>query len=95
MLAFYLTSFLIFVQLFYKFASERMLSLSHGWVLGFDLVFKTSEQALFNRLRYWSASKSGKDDSKDRDKHISLKEFMKSSQKWEEKERVSCRTGIW
>ncbi len=64
-----------------------MLSLSHGSVLGFDflalrgaMVFKTSEQAVLNRLRCCSAFKSGKDDSKDSDKHISLKVFVKSSQ---------------
>ncbi len=77
-----------------------MLSLSHGSVLGFDffglrgaVVFKTSEQAL-NRLRCCSASKSGKDDSRDRDKHTSLKVSVKASHKWEEKERVSCTVGV-
>ncbi len=48
------------------------------------MVFKTSEQAL-NRLRNCSTSKSGKDDSRDRDKHTSLKVFVKASHKWEEK----------
>ncbi len=48
------------------------------------MVFKTSEQAL-NRLRNCSTSKSGKDDSRDRDKHTSLKGFVKASHKWEEK----------
>ncbi len=44
-----------------------MLSLSHGSVLGFDflglrgaVVFKSSEQAVLNRLRCFSATKSGK-----------------------------------
>ncbi len=69
-----------------------MLSLSHGSVLGFyflglrgevaeDCGFKTSEQVVLNRLRYCSASKSGKNDSRDRDKHTLLKVFVKSSQK--------------
>ncbi len=51
-----------------------MLSLSHGSVLGFDflgqrgaVVFKTSEQAVLNRLRCCSASTSGKNESRDRD----------------------------
>ncbi len=65
---------------------ERMLSLSHGSVLGFDflglrgaVVFKTSEQAVLNRLRCCSASMSGKNDPRDRDKHTLLKVFVKSS----------------
>ncbi len=78
-----------------------MLSLSHGSVLGFDflglrgaVVFITSEQAVLNSLRCCSASKSGKKDSRDRDKHTLLKVFVKSSQKWEEKERGSCSVGV-
>ncbi len=78
-----------------------MLSLSHGSVLGFDffglrgaVVFKTSEQAVLNRLRCCSASKSGKNYSRDRDKHTLIKVLVKSSQKWEEKERVSCTVGV-
>ncbi len=46
----------------------------------------------------WAGSikqtKSGKSDSRDRDKHTLLKVFVKSSQKWEEKERVSCTVGV-
>ncbi len=72
---------------------ERMLSLSHGSVLGFDflglrgaVVFKTSEQAELNRLRCCSASKSGKNDSRERDRHKSpsrriLLYFMQSPTK--------------
>ncbi len=78
-----------------------MLSLSHGSFLGFDFLglrgagaFKISEQAVLNRLRCCSASKSGKNESRDRDKHTLLKVFVKSSQKLEEKERVSCTVGV-
>lgn len=58
-----------------------MLSSSHGSFLGFGFLnlrgavaFKTSQQAVFNRQRCCSASKSGKVDSRDKDRQKFVKD---------------------